>query len=95
MELRLKGYGTIEIVKATKVDGDDILIKAKDNFRKIEENTDYEITEVYLVEVDFKWSLVAWLNVPSDEWQIDRSVVIQIENQEDIQNLLKEICKEI
>ena len=35
MELKLKGYGTIEITNATLVDGGDILIEVADNFSEI------------------------------------------------------------
>lgn len=87
MELRLIGLGTVEIIDATRVAGDDILIRSSDNFSKIAKATDYEITEVYLVEVDFKWSLVACLNVPDDNWYDDDTIVYQIKNQDDVYRL--------
>ena len=87
MELRLKGYGTIEITKATLVDGGDILIEAADGFEKIAETTDYEITEVFLVENDFGWDLVAWTDVPDDDWFTPDTIIAEIENHEDIYRL--------
>lgn len=87
MELRLKGYGTIEITKATLVDGGDILIEAADGFEKIAEAAGHEITEAYLVELDFNWDLVAWLYIAEHLWLEPRTIVAEIENQEDIQRL--------
>lgn len=87
MELRLKGYGTIEITNATLVDGGDILIETPDNFSEIEKNTEYEITNVFLVENDFGWDFVAWLNVPDDDWFTQKTIITEIENQEDIYKL--------
>lgn len=87
MELRLKGLGTVDIADATRVTGDDILIKSADNFRIIYETTDYEITDVYLTEVDFKWSMVVLLDTPEDNWYEESSLVFQIENQDDIYRL--------
>ena len=87
MELRLKGFGTIEITDATRVDGDDILIKSADGFRKIAEVADYGITEAYLVEGEIKWSLVLWFDLPDNNWHEERAMVIQIENQDDVYTL--------
>ena len=87
MELRLKEFGTIEITNATLVDGGDILIEAADNFCGIAKTTDYDITEVFLVENDFGWDLVAWLNVPDDDWFTQKTIITEIENQEDIYKL--------
>ena len=87
MELRLKGYGTIEITNATLVDGGDILIEAADNFIEIAKNNECEITEVYLVENDYGWDLVAWLSVPDDDWFSQKTIITEIENQEDIYKL--------
>lgn len=87
MELRLKGYGTIEITNAKLVDGGDILIETADNFSGIAKTTDYEITEVVLVENDFGWDLVAWLNVPDDDWFTQKTIIVGIENQEDVYKL--------
>ena len=87
MELRLKGYGTIEITNATLVDGGDILIEAADHFEKLAETTDYEIADVVLTETEYGWGLVAWLQLPDDEWYDDDAIVAHIENQEDIQKL--------
>ena len=87
MELRLKGYGTIEITNATLVDGGDILIESADNFQKLAEFTDYEITEVCLTDTEYGWGLVAWLNLPEDEWYENDAVVLDIENQDDVCNL--------
>lgn len=87
MELRLKGLGTVEIISATRVDGDDILIKSMDDFSIISETLIYKITDAYLVEVDFKWSFVAHLNTPEDAWEEDDYIVFQIENQDDIYKL--------
>lgn len=87
MELRLNGYGIIEITNATLVDGGDILIEAADHFEKLAETTDYEITEVYLVELDYNWDFVAQLDVPESDWYSPHAMIIQIENQDDIQTL--------
>lgn len=87
MELRLKEFGTIEITNATLVDGGDILIESADNFIEIAKTTDYDITEVFLVENDFGWDLVAWLNVPDDDWFTQKTIITEIENQEDIYKL--------
>lgn len=87
MELRLKEFGTIEITNATLVDGGDILIEAADNFSEIAKTTEYEIIEVFLVENDFGWNLVAWLNVPDDDWFTQKTIITEIENQEDIYKL--------
>lgn len=87
MKLRLKGLGAIEIIDATRVEGDDILVKSADGFQKIAETTDYDIVEAYLVEGETKWSLVVWFDFPDDNWHDDRAMVVQIENQEDIYKL--------
>lgn len=87
MELRLKGYGTIEITSAKLVDGGDILIESADNFSVITKTTDYDITEVFLVENDFGWDLVAWLNIPDDDWFTQKTIITEIENQEGIYKL--------
>ena len=87
MELRLKEYGIIEITNATLVDGGDILIEASDNFSEIAKTTEYEIIEVFLVENYFGWNLVAWLNVPDDDWFTQKTIITEIENQEDIYKL--------
>lgn len=88
MELRLKGYGTIEITKATLVDGGDILIEAADNFEKLAETTDYEITETYLTESDYGWGLVVLLDIPDDDWFVEDAMVFDVENT-DIAHRLK------
>lgn len=87
MEIKLKGYGTIEITNATLVDGGDILIEAADGFRGIVETSDYDITEAYLTETEYGWGLVAWLDLPDDEWYEDDALVFDIENQGDVQRL--------
>lgn len=87
MELNLKGYGTIKITNATLVDGGDILIDSADGFRGIAETTDYDITEAYLTETEYGWGLVAWLDLPDDEWYEDDAIVFDVENQGDIQRL--------
>ena len=87
MELRLKGYGTIEITKATPVEGGDILIEAADYFEKLAETTEYEITEVYLVNNGTKWTLIAWLDLPEDDWYSDKTIAVHIENQDDVYKL--------
>lgn len=87
MELRLKGFGTIEITDATRVEGDDILVKSADGFREIAETTDYKITEAYLVEGETRWSLVVWFDLPDNNWHDERAMVIRIENQDDIYTL--------
>ena len=87
MELKLKGYGTIEITNATLVDGGDILIEAADNFEKLSDIINYEITEAYLVENEFGWDIVAWLDLPDDDWYSSRTIIVGIENQNDIYRL--------
>lgn len=87
MELRLKGYGTIEITNATLVDGGDILIETTDNFHRITEVVGYEITEAFLVENDFGWDIVIWLDIPDDDWFTQRTIITEIENQEDVYRL--------
>lgn len=87
MELRLKEFGTIEITNATLVDGGDILIESVDNFIEIAKTTEYEINEVFLVENDFGWDFVAWLSVPDDDWFTKRTIITEIENQEDVYKL--------
>lgn len=87
MELRLKGFETIEITDATRVEGDDILVKSANGFREIAETTDYKITEAYLVEGEIKWSLVLWFDLPDNNWHEERAMVIQIENQDDVYTL--------
>ena len=87
MELRLKGFGTIEITDATRVEGDDILVKSAYGFREIAETIDYKITEAYLVEGEIKWSLVLWFDFPDNNWHEERAMVIQIENQDDVYTL--------
>ena len=87
MELRLEGYGTIEITNATLVEGGDILIEAADGFRKIAETTYHQITEVYLTETDFGWNLVAWLDVPEHSWDTEKAIVMRIKNEADVYRL--------
>ena len=87
MELRLKRYGTIEITNAKIVDGGDILIETVDNFRNLAKTTDYDIKDVFLVENDFGWDFVAWLDVPDDDWFTQRTIITEIENQEDLYKL--------
>lgn len=87
MELNLKGYGTIKITNATLVDGGDILIETADGFRGIAETTDYDITKAYLTETEYGWGLVAWLDLPDDEWYEDDALVFNIENPGDVQRL--------
>lgn len=87
MELRLKNYGTIEITNATLVEGGDIMIEAADRFEGLAKTTDYEIAEVFLVENDFGWDLVAWLNIPDDDWFTPETIITEIENHEDIYKL--------
>ena len=87
MEIKLKGYGTIEITNATLVDGGDILIETADGFRGIAETTDYDITEAYLTKTEYGWGLVAWLDMPDGEWYEDDALVFDIENQGDLYRL--------
>lgn len=87
MELRLEGYGTIEITNATLVEGGDILIEAADGFRKIAETTEYDITSVYLTETEYGWGLVAWLDIPECCLCIDDAIVFNVENQDLAQRL--------
>ena len=87
MELRLKNYGTIEITNATLVDGGDIMIEAADHFEGLAETTDYDITDVILTENDYGWGLVAWINIPDDEWYDDDAIVLDIENPEVVYSL--------
>lgn len=87
MELRLKGYGTIEITNATLVDGGDILIETADNFCEIAKTTSYSISEVFLVENDFGWDIVIWIDVPDDEWFTSRTIIAEIDNSEDVYKL--------
>lgn len=87
MELKLKGHGTIKITSATLVEGGDILIEAEDGFAEIAKTTDYEITKAYLVENNFKWSLVLWLNLPEYEWYDNDTIIFRIENQDDVYKL--------
>lgn len=87
MELRLKDYGIIRITNATLVEGGDILIEAEDDFEVIARTTACQITEVYLVEVDFEWGLVAWLDLPEYDWYSSRTIVAEIENQDDVYRL--------
>ena len=86
MKLILNGLGVVEITDAKRVPGDDIIIESADNFQSISKVVGYEIKEAYLVEVDFKWTFIAWLNVP-DDYYIDDSAVFYIENQDDIYRL--------
>ena len=85
MELRLKGFGTIEITDATRVEGDDILIEVADGFQEILKTTDYGIINAYLDEVDFIWSHVIMLDVP--EQDDEDSIVYIVENQRDVYRL--------
>lgn len=87
MELRLKGYGTIEITSAKLVDGGDILIEAADNFSEIAKTTEYEITDVYLTGTEYGWGFVALLDIPSTDWFAEDSIILDIENQYDIYKL--------
>ena len=87
MELRLKRCGTIEITNAKIVDGGDILIETVDNFRNLAKTTDYDIKDVFLVENDFGWDLVAWLDVPDDDWFTQRTIITEIENQDELYKL--------
>lgn len=87
MELRLKGYGTIEITNATLVDGGDILIETADNFRGIAETTDYGVTDAYLTETEYGWGLVAFLDIPFADLFTEDAIVLDIENQDDIYKL--------
>lgn len=87
MELRIKGYGTIEITNATLVDGGDILIEAADNFSGIAKTTEYEITDVYLTGTEYGWGFVALLDIPSTDWFAEDSIILDIENQHDIYKL--------
>lgn len=87
MELRLKEFGTIEITNATLVDGGDILIESADNFIEIAKTTDYDITDVFLVENDFGWDVVAWLNIPDDDCFTPKTIIAEVENQENVYKL--------
>lgn len=87
MELKLKGYGTIEITSATLVDGGDIRIESADGFEVIQKTTDYKVTEAYLTKTDDYWDVVAWLNVPDDDWYTQRTIIAEIENEEDVYKL--------
>ena len=87
MELKLKGYGTIEITNATLVDGGDILIETSGNFCEIAKTTEYEIVNAHLVEADEYWYLVIQLNLPEFSWCDDDNIVIPVENQEDVYRL--------
>ena len=87
MELILKDYGTIEITKATLVDGGDILIETTDNFSGISKTKKYEITNAYLTNTEYGWGLVALLNTPKTDWFEEDDVIFDIENQQDIYKL--------
>lgn len=80
MELKLKDYGTIEITNATLVDGGDILIEAADGFEKLSDITGNPIEEVFLVQNDFGYDLVAWLNLPDDDWLTQRTFIAEVES---------------
>lgn len=87
MELRLKGYGTIEITKATLVEGGDILIEAADNFCEISKTTGRKIAESYLTETEYGYGVVVFLDVLDSDWFADDAIVFDIENQCDVQKL--------
>lgn len=85
MELKLKGHGTIKITSATLVEGGDILIEAEDKF--IYTNSDFNIQQITLVEINHIWSAVIWFSVPDDVWGEDTYLVADIENSNDIYRL--------
>lgn len=87
MELRLKDYGTIEITKATLVDGGDILVETADNFREIAKDTQYEITEVYLTNTEYGWGVIALLDVPEADCFVDDAIIFDVEDQNSIYKL--------
>lgn len=87
MELKLKGYGTVEITKAKMVDGGDILVEAADGFRMIEKNYGYKVIAAYIVESYFTYGLVAVLDIQDKGWDVDPYAVFEIENQDDIYRL--------
>lgn len=87
MELKLRGYGTIEITNATLVDGGDILIETADNFSGFAKTTDYDITDAYLTETEYGWGFVALLNIPLTDWFAEDAIILDIENQDDIYKL--------
>lgn len=87
MELRLKDYGTIEIMKATLVDGGDILIETADNFSKIAKDTQYEITEVYLTNTEYGWGVIALLDVSEADCFVDDAIIFDVEDQNSIYKL--------
>ena len=87
MELRLRGYGTIEITSAKPVDGGDILIEVADNFSEISKTTEYEITRIYLTQTEYGWGLVALLDVTETDCFADDAIIFDIENQSDIYKL--------
>ncbi len=87
MELRLKGYGTIDITNAILVDGGDILIETADNFRGIAQTANYDITDAYLTETEYGWGFVALLDIPFTDWFAEDSIIFDIENQDDIYKL--------
>ena len=87
MELRLKDYGTIEITKATLVDGGDILIETADNFSEIAKDTQYEITKVYLTNTEYGWGVIALLDVPETDCFVDDAIIFDVEDQNSIYKL--------
>ena len=87
MELRLKDYGTIEITKATLVDGGDILIETADNFSEIAKDTQYEITDVYLTNTEYGWGVIALLDIPEADCFVDDAIIFDVEDQNSIYKL--------
>lgn len=84
MELKLKGYGTIEITNATLVDGGDILIEAADNLKRVSKT---KIAKAILANEYDEWSLVIWFKHSKRKWDDELYEVIDIENQADIYKL--------
>ena len=87
MELKLIGYNPVRITHAELVGGGDILIEVDSGFDEIAKTYDCDIKEAYLVEVDFKWSLVVWFDLSSNEWAEEHAAVIHIKNQDNIYKL--------
>ena len=87
MKLRLKEYGTIEITTATLVDGGDIMLEAADHFEGLAKTTGYKITEVLLTDTEYGWSIIAFLDLPENNWYDDDFIMLNLEDPEEIYKL--------
>ena len=89
MELRLKGYGTIEITNATLVDGGDIMIEIKNQETAFDDIARNPVKELHLCKCDDgEWLLLITMqSLENPLFDIDDSLVLEIESQDEVHRL--------